>query len=440
MIRGKEQQQKDEVALPAGGNVFVSSGVDPAAAAYAQAAQARTPRRLKKHTDRVGGNPVPIPRLDGQHQSGLTMSQQAAMQRPQPTRDEMEREARAAASTLKQAGVAARRTAQPLENSIVEMPSVASMQPQPGGMPNAASYGILPTDTLPPEATKDPEYKAGYGSMFAHTQPQLAMRYGVVRSGALISPHKLRGVEGTPRQLSPQSMKDLETLSHLHQQQKAADVPGLHKTEEEAEAHVRASSPVVQAAESDTSVVPRGRAAKGQEGKGQLLDDIDVDELDIDKMHQRAMKDMLNNEKQREAIEKKLPPIDLSDLIQHNRVQQVVPIVPGFKVTFQSITGEEDLALKRLIMEESSSVEVSDRYLLDKYSIMSLVVGVAAVNGKPLGTHEDAQGHMNDELFWKKFKRLCRLPTHMIASMGVNQFWFEQRVRKLFVAETVGNG
>ena len=44
------------------------------------------------------------------------------------------------------------------------------------------------------------------------------------------------------------------------------------------------------------------------------------------------------------------------------------------------------------------------------------------------------------QVFLKKFNMVLRLPLHMLASIGVNTLWFDVRVRKLFVAEKLGNG
>ena len=66
---------------------------------------------------------------------------------------------------------------------------------------------------------------------------------------------------------------------------------------------------------------------------------------------------------------------------------------------------------------------------------MSTAVGVYAINKKPLPSHLDEKGNWSDENFRKKFNLFARYPFHMIASIGVNYFWFDIRVRKLFVAE-----
>jgi hypothetical protein len=232
-------------------------------------------------------------------------------------------------------------------------------------------------------------------------------------------------------------MKDLQVLQDLQKQSQETRTPNLHSSEEDIDDTLEGSAAAASAKAGnlpgDEEYLPSKKKVTDNSG-------MNIDELTFDQFRQRMMRDILNNQEQKERIEKGLPELQIEDLILRNRIEQRVPIVSGFEVTYQSMTGGEDLALKRLIMEEAKAVEVSDRYLLDKYSIMSMTVGAFAINGKPLGEHCDSKGDFDDDLFWKKFKRMLRLPTHMLASVGVNHFWFEQRVRKLFVAEKVGNG
>ena len=70
---------------------------------------------------------------------------------------------------------------------------------------------------------------------------------------------------------------------------------------------------------------------------------------------------------------------------------------------------------------------------------MGITCALRAVNRLPLPDHRDEKG-FNDEKFWKKFAKILRFPLPMIASLGANYFWFDVRVRKLFVAERVKNG
>jgi len=416
----RSEAGKETVNLPSG-QVFVAPGVAPQAAGYVDAVRKR--RELRKHTASSGGAHVAIPRLDGDVHEGLTMAQHAQLQR---------------AAAAQPAQVDTPR----METSIVEMPSVASMTPPSPGALHPASLGILPMDTLPVEASSDPAFKRGHGSMYAAAQPELAMRYGIVRNGVHLQPHQLRGSKGPAKTLSPASVKDLETLQKLQQQKDGSTlVSNLKEREEDVDDTLDGSAAAASARAGnlpgDMEHMPTKRRAPKEKRKEEK---VDIDELDFDQFRQRMMRDILNNEGQKDIIESELDPLSIEDLILRNRVTQKVPIVKGFHVTYQSMTGEEDLALKRLIMEESTAVDISDRYLLDKYAIMSMAVGIAAVNGKPLGEHTNGSGDFDTDLFWKKFRRVLKLPTHMLASIGCNHFWFEQRVRKLFVAEKVGNG
>jgi hypothetical protein len=297
------------------------------------------------------------------------------------------------------------------------------------------------TDTLPPEAMEDPSFIPGQGSLMAVNQPRLAAKYGVLRGGQRISPAALAGGSSGRRSVQ-------DTLRDLQAAAGAASPPppgGLPRSDQEAEAQVTRS-----AAGSSQNV---GRSpARGQEGESseedperarkiqeaiQLLDDFDYDTL-----RQQMNKDMLNTPDQRDVIEERLAPLSLEELILRDKVRQRVPIVPKtFEVTFESMTGMDDLALKRLLMQESKSVEVVERYLLDKFALITLTAGVVAINGNPVPFNcYDKDGEFNDDQFWLKFGWMLKRGIHVLASMGYNHTWFEMRVRKLLVVERVKNG
>jgi hypothetical protein len=152
------------------------------------------------------------------------------------------------------------------------------------------------------------------------------------------------------------------------------------------------------------------------------------------------MKDLLNNEEQRKIVEERLQPLELSELIMNGRILQTVPIIPGrYEPTFQSLTGEDELTSRRLIMADKQGLEASDRYLLDKFQMMTIAIGVQKINSNPLPSHMKGN-NVDDELVWAKFNRVVKFPLHMLASLGVHYFWFDIRVRRLFVAERLKNG
>jgi hypothetical protein len=49
----------------------------------------------------------------------------------------------------------------------------------------------------------------------------------------------------------------------------------------------------------------------------------------------------------------------------------------------------------------------------------------------PFPSHLNNDGVFDEKLFFEKFKRVMRLPFHLAASLVINFFWFEVRVRRL---------
>lgn len=357
----------------------------------------------------AGGVGLPIPHLDSEHQDGMTMQEQAVMQ-------------------ATQAAVGGQMFGQP---SPQTSPGgiIQGGLPTPAALGSSASLGIVPSDTLPPAAQQDPEFQHGMGGMVAAAQPKLAQKYGVVRNGEFIPPQKLGNGQ---RKLSDHTAEGLKAIADFNSQRKDAEEGGVdQKIAAEAQ-----QGPAGQAADVKGKAPRKGMT---DQDRKDLLDDMD--EFDLTRFRDSVMRDMLNNDEQRDIIEARLKPLDLTDLIVRGRVSQLIPIKEGmFEPELQSYSGEEDLAIKRLITEESKSLEPSDRYLLDKYSIMGLTIALSAVNKKQLPSYQDASGNFDDKKFWVKFNIVQKFPYHMLASLAVNWFWFDMRVRQLFKADNVGNG
>jgi len=413
------------VALPAGSQqgAYVHPGLSQEAQDHAAAYQAglvarREKSRLPKDgpdaAPVAGGMTPPIPRLDGPAPSGgKTMAQIAQSQRGG-------------------AGAAQRPQPQPVAGGeFVERPMVRHQAQTP------ANLGILPMDTLPVEAKADPGFRQGNGDMFASNQPEMAQKYGVVRKGQHIPPQALVNPSGDRPPLRPETLADIERLRDLQQAQSA---PNLHMNETEAEQAASDSSrsaATVGNLPGDDSPEPLSK-----EDREKLQQAVkQMDEFDLDAWRQAMMKDLLNQPEQKEIIESRIEEMDVSDLITQGFVTQQVPIVPGkFMPVFMTVDGETDLALKRLIMEDAKSLEVSDRYYLDKFSLMGVAAALHSINGKEFPKYHDGDGNFDDDMFLKKFTMMLKLPLHMLASLGVNTLWFDMRVRKLFVAEKLGNG
>ena len=358
---------------------YVAPGVtDPQALRYRQ----EFDRRRQAGKSLAAGPSIPL--LAGEAQEGRTMAEQA--RRP---------------------------TAAP-QGSIIEPP----MTRPPSG--------LLPQDMLPDEATRDPSYIEGAGSRYATSQPALAYKYGVIRQGQRLAPQQLGGRSSG---LSQATVDGLQA------------VQSFNKTREKAES-------TDGQIEADAAAGPAGAGARigkpvDEKAKAEDVEKVlsQLDDFDFNKFREAVTKDLLNNDDQRKIIEARLSPLSLDDVIVNGFVTQFVPIIPGkFEPEFQSLMAGDDLALKRMIMEESRTIEVNARYFLDKFTLMGVAAGLRSINRNPLPDCHDANGDFNADLFQLKFERVARFNLHMLQSLGVNYYWFDIRVRKLFVAEKLGNG
>lgn len=413
-------------------------GMDPrAAAATAAMAARRRPLAppLPRYTEpTAGGPPPPIPALDSPHQEGRTMAEQAMR-------------TMGADSARVQATAFGQHAQRP--GSILA-PGGAPLGSQGG--PEPQRLAILPTDILPQEAMKDPNYHHGASSQLAVNQPHMAAKYGVVRGGQLLPPQALMAGGAGVMQQAPapndfRSMRrpaaemqaDLSALAAAQQRQQPSQAEGVVE-------------------DIDTPLVPPerpGAAAAATTGANPVVTDADrarmsdevkraisqMDDIDFDMLRRKMAEDILKNPEQRRIVEARCIPLKIEDLILSNRVKQRVPIVPGkFEPTYESQTSDVEMALKQLISVESDSVRVSEAYLLDKYALMNTTAGVVAINGNLLPPMFDAAGEFSSELFWVKYKWMLKRPMHMLASLGVHYAWFEARVRELFKVEEAKNG
>lgn len=379
------------------GPPVIAQGVtlDPLAQKYGEEIAARRQQaNLPKYTTPVGGPALPpIPILDHQHQEGLTMADHAIASRTAPAGG----------------------------------PSIISPSAQNTGL------SLFPSDVLPSEAREDKDFRDGAGSMLAVNQPHLAARYGIIRNGKKIAPQQLQG--GSRGGLKQETVEGLKAVEEFNRTRQRAE-SGESRLEAEAAAGTAgAAARIANGLGGEESVAPTPTADDVRK-KLESLDDFDYNAF-----RQAMLRDILNNEDQRKIIEARVQPMDLTDLIMRGFVTQVVPIVPGkFEPEFQSLSTEDDLALKRLVMEETKSLDAPAQYMLDKFSVMSACLGVFSINKKPLPSHRDDRGNFDEERFRSKFNLFVKYPFHMVASLGIHWFWFDIRVRKLFVAETIKNG
>jgi hypothetical protein len=171
---------------------------------------------------------------------------------------------------------------------------------------------------------------------------------------------------------------------------------------------------------------------------------VDVEDLSDEWLLSDEPGDILNNTRVRKKIEKGLTSLSVEDLIMHGEVQQDVILIrnkqkpsrPRLWVTFRSISGQEDLEIKKRFYEE----EGPDRFVLDRYSLMNLCSGILSVNGVPLPNHLDSKGDFDEDSFQIKYRKVSRMAQQLLSFLVVNYIWFDERVRKTLVTEELGNG
>lgn len=399
MKREDQPQNPSPPAQPAPAPRAPIAVGSPAALAYKRQLEARRAVDL-----RGGGASPPIPRLDQPHQDGMTMADQAVAQM----------------------------SAYAPQQQFQQPPSGPSIF-GPGGMsPSAAQppQGILNGDVLPNQAKEDSAFLDGHGSMVAMNQPNLAMKYGVIRNGRHIPPQQLNA--GRPG-LKQETLDSLKAVVDFNAHRKEVE-SGDHAAEKAAESGLAGEAAKIANSAGSNDVRPVTQDQRDEVTRAMK----NMDEFDFNAFREIMMKDLVNNEEQRKIVEERLQPLDITQLIVENRITQRVPIIPDkYEPTFQSFTGEEELALKRLVMEERKGVEAPDRYMLEKFQLMTVALCTVQINSNRLLPHLDAKGDFSDDLFWKKFNQVMKLPFHMLASMGVHFYWYDIRVRKLFVAERI---
>jgi hypothetical protein len=147
---------------------------------------------------------------------------------------------------------------------------------------------------------------------------------------------------------------------------------------------------------------------------------------------------ILNNKARRKAIESRCSAMKFEDLLMKNEVQQTVPILAGeFEPRFRSMTPDENLFIKRFIAKEPN---VSEQYILEKYTILQLTCALVSINGKMLPDHRDKDGYPDEKAFIEKLKIVTRKSGYIVADLSLNYYWFDLRVRRLINPDALGNG
>lgn len=268
---------------------------------------------------------------------------------------------------------------------------LAAQHPQPQRRAPQGPFGGL----VSKEDMQDPAFRPGVGSQFMANQPELMRKKQMMAQGK------------TPMtSLSDDTVEGLQALGRFQQQAEEAQKEELSRS---ADAEVEA-------------------AQRAQQDK--LFKEMGIDNPEAFFSQFRANVSEIDTPELKKAIEDRCDPMDIEQLITEGELRQEVPIVRGkLIVVFRTMSGEEDLELKRMLFKDG----ISEQLALDMMSVMQLTCGLYAVNGRPLTDHLNDSKGFDEAKFRAKFKQVKRFPVQMISSLSVNHSWFDRRTRRLFV-------
>jgi hypothetical protein len=284
-------------------------------------------------------------------------------------------------------------------------PELAMMSQRggPPGSPRMAPGGGVqeeggPFSIVGADAPQQPGFRPGIGSMYQGNQPALKKQQ--------------IAQDGYKPQLSEETRQTMQTLAEF-----------------QAVAERRQTMPQEKASDPQKET----RKQQAAQLEQQLSSDVDLFKELQDVLDDPAQWNLLNNPTRRKEIEGRLDPMDITDVILHGEVRQTVPIVPNkLEVSYRSVSGDEDLAVKQMMFGESGG----DRYLMDKYTIMQLTLALVSINGEELPTQLNDKKKFDETKFLVKFSKVSRFPVQLIADLGIQYLWFDERVRRLFIGGT----
>lgn len=256
-----------------------------------------------------------------------------------------------------------------------------------------------PFSLVDENAVQQPGFRPGIGSMYQGNQPALMAQKQQEKQEQSYKP-----------QLSDETRQTMQTLAEF-----------------QAVAERRQTMP------NDEPEGQTTEAAKAEELNKELDGDAEMFRELREVLDDPTQWNLLNNPKRRKGVEGRLSPMDITDVILHGEVRQTIPIVPGkLDVTYRSVSGDEDLAVKQMMFGESGG----DRYLMDKYTIMQLALALVSINGEELPSHLNDKKKFDETKFISKFEKVTRFPVQLIADLGIQYLWFDERVRTLFLGGT----
>lgn len=205
--------------------------------------------------------------------------------------------------------------------------------------------------------------------------------------------------------------------------------------------------PMPEAAPAAAPAAPKpDEPAKPDDAKKAKLRDTlaEMDDLEFDRVLRSVQQDAINNEKEREAVKKRVKPIDLLAGISSGVFVQDVPIIPEtLIVRYRTITALENQSIRLMLFKMIDEDKRRENIAAELYGLMQTVCAVHMINNKALPPHLKGEGYnaeFDEDGFNLKFKQFVRYPLVMLHAIGTHGYWFEQRVREAFTTDLVKNG
>lgn len=166
---------------------------------------------------------------------------------------------------------------------------------------------------------------------------------------------------------------------------------------------------------------------------------VERESFDFDSISKE--RNALMSKDRRVAIESRLKPLNIEDLILSREISQTIPVIQGkLMYTLRTYSQQEYMACLQRVFDNPGSGLYAEELL----NISKLTCSLVAINGVPLPDHRKNVGQSNEEvdqtLFQKKLARVSAFPVQLIADISVQTIWFNERVNDLFSLDNLKNG
>lgn len=178
------------------------------------------------------------------------------------------------------------------------------------------------------------------------------------------------------------------------------------------------------------------KAQEKPDAVAKAMADLGLDDPEMLRRIEEESKGKLERKEVRDAIEARLKPISIEQMLDDGEARQEVPIVRptkhtgGLEATYRTVRGDENLEIHRLMRGDA---HLGGNFVRDKYLLLRLTAGLFALNGDPLPSHMNQAGEWDPDKFAAKLKVVGRYPLPMLSVLSINYSWFADRAEDVFL-------